>query len=77
MTSSPMPPAGLNRGKNTEHLKAYPSFFAAPDCHSCCFPLFPQTSQLPPFNPDNKKSPCEKIFPVIPKKMRIFTSSKQ
>jgi len=52
----------LNKGKNTHRLKPYQPFYAAPDFQIHTFPLFSQTSQSPPLNPDNKKSPSEKIF---------------
>ena len=64
-----MPPAGLNRGKNTTPNKAYQPFCATPDSHSCCCTLFSQTSQSPPLNPDNKESSYEKIFIWKPKKL--------
>jgi hypothetical protein len=66
-----MPPVGLNRGKKTTSLEAYQPFCATPDSQIDSFPLFSQTSQSPPLNPDNKESSCEKIFYRKAKK-RIF-----
>jgi len=62
----------LNKGKNTHRLKAYHPFYAAPDFQIHTIPRLSQTSQSPPLNPDNKKSPSEKNFLRNPKECLFF-----
>lgn len=72
-----MPPADLNRGKSNTPVKAYQPFCATPDLQIHTFPLFSQTSQFPPLNPDNADSSWQSFFLTRQKKIDIFAFSTQ